>query len=107
MYFVFLWQILSRCETPYVNIYRTNVRRCAERCIKKEGEPECSAEAQIGTEKTAKGDQHRADSAAEQGDAAAQYNLGLKYAAGRGVPQDDGKAVGGSTLCTSCRYTRH
>ena len=26
--------------------------------------------------------------AAEQGDAAAQYNLGLMYANGRGVPQD-------------------
>ena len=27
--------------------------------------------------------------AAEQGDASAQYNLGLMYADGRGVPQDD------------------
>ena len=30
---------------------------------------------------------------AEQGDAAAQYNLGLMYADGRGVPQNDKKAV--------------
>ena len=27
--------------------------------------------------------------AAERGDAAAQYNLGLRYSKGRGVPQDD------------------
>ncbi len=31
--------------------------------------------------------------AAEQGDADAQYDLGLMYATGRGVPQDDGEAV--------------
>ena len=30
---------------------------------------------------------------AEQGDATAQYNLGLMYAQGKGVPQDDAKAV--------------
>jgi len=30
---------------------------------------------------------------AEQGDAAAQYNLGMAYRAGRGVPQDMGKAT--------------
>ncbi len=29
---------------------------------------------------------------AEQGDAAAQYNLGLMYSHGRGVPQDDVQA---------------
>ena len=31
--------------------------------------------------------------AAEQGDAAAQINLGVMYAEGRGVPQDDAEAV--------------
>ena len=31
--------------------------------------------------------------AAEQGDAAAQYNLGLMYANGEGVPKDDAEAV--------------
>ena len=31
---------------------------------------------------------HEYRKAAEQGDAAAQYNLGLMYANGRGVPQD-------------------
>ena len=31
--------------------------------------------------------------AAEQGDAAAQRNLGLMYANGRGVPEDDAEAV--------------
>ena len=31
--------------------------------------------------------------AAEQGDSKAQYNLGLMYAAGRGVPKDEPKAV--------------
>ena len=30
--------------------------------------------------------------AAEQGDAAAQYNLGMVYAQGQGVPRDHGKA---------------
>lgn len=30
---------------------------------------------------------------AEQGDAAAQFNLGLMYATGQGVPQDDAEAV--------------
>ena len=30
---------------------------------------------------------------AEQGDAGAQYNLGLMYERGRGVPQDDAEAV--------------
>ena len=30
---------------------------------------------------------------AEQGDAQVQFNLGLMYAAGRGVPQDDAEAV--------------
>ena len=30
---------------------------------------------------------------AEQGDASAQYNLGVRYATGRGVPQDDAEAV--------------
>ena len=32
-------------------------------------------------------------SAAEQGDADAQYNLGLRYHYGEGVPQDDAEAV--------------
>ena len=32
--------------------------------------------------------------AAEKGDATAQYNLGLMYAKGKGVPQDDAQAVG-------------
>ena len=31
--------------------------------------------------------------AAEQGHAGAQYNLGLRYATGRGVPEDDAEAV--------------
>ena len=31
--------------------------------------------------------------AAEQGDATAQYNLGVMYANGRGVPKDDTEAV--------------
>ena len=31
--------------------------------------------------------------AADQGDANAQYNLGLKYASGEGVPEDDAEAV--------------
>ena len=31
--------------------------------------------------------------AAEQGDATAQYNLGLMYDEGEGVPQDDAEAV--------------
>ena len=31
---------------------------------------------------------------AEQGDAKAQYNLGLMYRKGQGVPQDDAEAVG-------------
>ena len=31
--------------------------------------------------------------AAEQGDAKAQYNLGVMYDNGRGVPEDDGQAV--------------
>ena len=30
---------------------------------------------------------------AEQGDARAQYNLGLMYARGDGVPEDDAEAV--------------
>ena len=30
---------------------------------------------------------------AEAGDLAAQYNLGIMYAEGRGVPQDDAEAV--------------
>ena len=30
---------------------------------------------------------------AEQGDASAQYNLGVRYAFGRGVPQDEAEAV--------------
>ena len=30
---------------------------------------------------------------AEQGDAEAQYNLGVMYATGAGVPQDNGEAV--------------
>ena len=30
---------------------------------------------------------------AEQGDAETQYNLGLAYARGQGVPQDDQEAV--------------
>ena len=30
---------------------------------------------------------------AEQGDAEAQFNLGVMYANGRGVPQDDSEAV--------------
>ena len=30
---------------------------------------------------------------AEQGDADAQHNLGVMYATGRGVPQDDAEAV--------------
>ena len=35
----------------------------------------------------------RLRSAAEQGVARAQYNLGLMYANGRGVPEDDAEAV--------------
>ena len=31
--------------------------------------------------------------AAEEGDAAAQFNLGVMYADGRGVPQDETEAV--------------
>ena len=31
--------------------------------------------------------------AAEQGDANAQYNLGVRYGAGEGVPPDDAEAV--------------
>ena len=31
--------------------------------------------------------------AAEQGDTRAQHSLGVMYAAGRGVPQDDAEAV--------------
>ena len=31
--------------------------------------------------------------AAEQGNASAQYNLGVRYANGEGVPQDDAEAV--------------
>ena len=31
--------------------------------------------------------------AADQGDALAQYNLGVAYAAGEGVPEDDREAV--------------
>ena len=31
--------------------------------------------------------------AAEQGNATAQFNRGLKYASGKGVPQDDAEAV--------------
>ena len=31
--------------------------------------------------------------AAEQGDADAQFNLGVAYATGRGVPQDDAETV--------------
>ena len=30
---------------------------------------------------------------AEQGDASAQFNLGVRYADGEGVPQDDAEAV--------------
>jgi len=30
---------------------------------------------------------------AEQGDATAQYNLGVRYADGRSIPQDDAEAV--------------
>ncbi|MBL0641313.1 sel1 repeat family protein, partial [Aeromonas veronii] len=31
--------------------------------------------------------------AAEQGDAEAQFNMGLMYDQGQGVPQDDGQAM--------------
>ena len=31
--------------------------------------------------------------AAEQGDTTAQFNLGVRYATGEGVPQDDAEAV--------------
>ena len=39
--------------------------------------------------------------AAEQGDADAQYNLGLKYLDGEGVPQDYARAYGWLNLAAS------
>ena len=44
--------------------------------------------------------------AAEQGDASAQYNLGVMYATGRGVPKDDAKAVKWYRLAAEQGYAR-
>ena len=38
---------------------------------------------------SAQGDLYTVRQAAEQGDATAQFNLGVMYAKGEGVPQDD------------------
>ena len=42
--------------------------------------------------------------AAEQGFATAQYNLGIMYANGEGVPQDDAEAVKWSRLAAEQGY---
>ena len=42
---------------------------------------------------SAQGDLYTVRQAAEQGDATAQFNLGVMYAKGEGVPQDDAAAV--------------
>ena len=44
--------------------------------------------------------------AAEQGYAAAQYNLGVSYDKGRGVPQDDAEAVKWYRLAAEQGYAR-